>query len=147
MTGRRQFIAAGLGAAAWALAARAQQPPVPVVGFVNGASGDASAANVAAFRQGLGESGFVEGQNLSVEYHWLNGDYASLPGLMGDLVRRRVAVIATPASTAPALAAKAATATIPIVFGVASDPVELGLVASFPRPGGNATGIDILGSE
>jgi putative tryptophan/tyrosine transport system substrate-binding protein len=144
---RRDFIA-GLGSAiAWAMVARAQQAAVPVVGFVNGASRDASAANVAAFREGLGESGYVEGQNLTVEYHWLNGDYASLPGLMGDLVRRRVAVIATPASTAPALAAKAATATIPIVFGVASDPVKLGLVASFPRPGGNATGIDILGSE
>jgi len=85
--------------------------------------------------------------NLIVEYHWLNGDYASLPTLMGVLVRRRVAVIATPASTAPALAARAATATIPIVFGIASDPVKLGLVASFPRPNGNATGIDILGGE
>jgi putative tryptophan/tyrosine transport system substrate-binding protein len=129
------------------VSARAQQAAVPVIGFVNGASGDASAANVAAFREGLGESGYMEGQNLTVEYHWLNGDYASLPALMGDLVRRRVALIATPASTAPALAAKTATATIPIVFGVASDPAKLGLVASFPRPGGNATGIDILGSE
>jgi putative tryptophan/tyrosine transport system substrate-binding protein len=147
MIGRRQFIAASLGAAAWSLAARAQQSAVPVVGFVNGASGDASAANVAAFRQGLGESGYVEGQNLTVEYHWLNGDYASLPALMGDLIRRRVAVIATPASSVATLAAKAATATIPIVFGFGGDPVREGLVASYPRPGGNATGIDILGGE
>jgi putative ABC transport system substrate-binding protein len=118
-----------------------------VVGFVNGASGDASAANVMAFREGLAESGYVEGQNLTVEYHWLNGDYASLPALMGDLIRRRVAVIATPASSVATLAAKAATATIPIVFGFGGDPVREGLVASYPRPGGNATGIDILGGE
>jgi putative tryptophan/tyrosine transport system substrate-binding protein len=144
---RREFIAGLAAVVGWPRAARAQQPAVPVVGFVNGASGDASAANVAAFRKGLGESGYVEGQNLTVEYHWLNGDYDRLPALMEDLVRRRVAVIATPASTAPALAAKAVTATVPIIFGVGGDPVKLGLVASYPRPGGNATGIDILGGE
>jgi putative tryptophan/tyrosine transport system substrate-binding protein len=142
---RREFIA-GLGSAvAWPLVAGAQQSALPVVAFVTPRSAPASAGVVAAFRDGLGETGYVEDQNVTVEYHWLEGQLDRLPELMVDLVRRRVAVIATPSNTLVTISAKAATATIPIVFGVGTDPVERGLVASLARPGGNATGISYLG--
>jgi putative ABC transport system substrate-binding protein len=146
MNGRRDFITLLGGAAAtWPLAARAQQPAAPLVGFVSMGARDAQ--RVAAFRSGLAQTGYVDGQNVLVEYHWLEGRFDRLPSEIGDLVRRRAAVIATPGSTAGAQVAKAASSTVPIVFGVADDPVSLGLVASLARPGGNATGVNILSVE
>jgi putative ABC transport system substrate-binding protein len=126
---------------------RAQQPALPLVAYVNGGAAGANARNVVPFRKGLNETGFVEGQNVTVEYHFLEGQYDLLPALMADLVRRKVDLIAVPAPTIEVLAAKAATATIPIVFGVVQDPVQLGLVASLARPGGNMTGINFFAQE
>jgi putative tryptophan/tyrosine transport system substrate-binding protein len=147
MSSRREFITMLGGAAAWPLAAGAQQAVMPVVVFLHPGASEVGARDVAAFRKGLQESGYVEGQNVTIEYQWLEGQYDRLPAVMGDLVRRPVAVIAIPGSGPATRAAKAATATIPIVFGVAGDPVQLGLVDSFARPGGNATGVNFLAEE
>jgi len=145
---RREFIALVGGASvAWPLAARAQQAAMPVVALISGRSRETAVGLAAEFRKGLSQTGRTDGQNVVVEDHWLEGHYERVPTLIDDVVRRGVAVIATPANSPATLVAKAATSTIPIVFGVGEDPAELGLVASLAKPGGNATGINFFASE
>jgi putative ABC transport system substrate-binding protein len=141
---RREFIAGLGGVVAWPVVAQAQQPSMPVIGFLHDQSPEANQELVAGFHRGLAENGYVEGRNLAIEFRWARGQNERLPALAADLVRHQVAVIAVPGNTEPVLAAQAATQTIPIVFAVGIDPVEIGFVASLNRPGGNLTGVSIL---
>jgi len=144
---RREFLSLLGGAATWPLAARAQQSANPVVGFMSGRSRADSGHLADAFRQGLHESGYVEGESISIEYRWANGDYDRLPGFASDLLQHQVRVLIAVGGDPSPVAAKKATATVPIVFGMGGDPVEAGLVASFSRPGGNATGFTLLTNQ
>ena len=145
---RRELLIFGAGTAiAWPLTANAQSKAMPVIGFLGGPSPGPATSSVAAFRQGLSETGYVEGQNVAIEYRWAEGRYDRLPALAADLVGRKVDVIATQGGIPSILAAKSATSTIPIVFLIGADPVELGLVASLARPGGNLTGVRVMNIE
>src|SRR5262245_18422469 len=148
---RRAFISLVGGAAesavAWPLAARAQQPTIPIVGYLHSDSPQTVAGPLAAFREGLSETRYIEGHNVAIEYRWAENDLSRTPELVADLVRRRVAVIATPGSSAATLAAKASTTTTSIVFSLGLDPVQLGLVESLSRPGGNITGVNSMSNE